>query len=242
MPVIGCQCRVCLSTDFRDKRLRTAALVSVNGVNLAIDCGPDFRQQMLRTGIRSLDGILVTHEHNDHVIGLDDVRPFNFLQRRDMPVFATAAVAVELKQRFAYAFDDNPYPGAPMIKLHTITKDKPFEAAGVPVQPVEVLHGKLPVLGFRIGKFAYLTDVRYVSPEELSKLAGIDTLVLNALHHTPHSTHLNLEQALALIHQIGPRRALLTHMSHHMGLHAEVSGQLPVGVELAYDGLVIEVS
>lgn len=215
--------------------------MSVNGINLAIDCGPDFRQQMLRANIRSLDGILVTHEHNDHVIGLDDVRPFNFLQKRDMPVFATTKVAAELKQRFAYAFDENPYPGAPMIKIHPVTKEKPFEAAGVPVLPVEILHGKLPILGFRIGRFAYLTDVRYISPEELVKLAGIDTLVLNALHHTPHPTHLNLEQALALIHQIGPRKAFLTHMSHHIGLHAEVSTQLPVGVELAYDGMVIDV-
>lgn len=239
--MIGCQCKVCTSADPRDKRLRTAALVSVNGINLAIDCGPDFRQQMLRANIHSLNGILVTHEHNDHVIGLDDVRPFNFLQKRDMPVFATDNVAAELKQRFAYAFDENPYPGAPMIKIHPITKEKSFEAAGVPVQPIGILHGKLPILGFRIGRFAYLTDVRYISPEELPKLSGIDTLVLNALHHTPHPTHLNLEQALALIHQIGPRKAFLTHMSHHIGLHAEVSAQLPIGVELAYDGLVIDV-
>lgn len=235
--MIGCQCPVCKSDDPRDKRLRTAALVSVGDTNIAIDCGPDFRQQMLRTGIDHLDAIIITHEHNDHVIGLDDVRPFNFLQRRDMPVYATSRVGKELETRFAYVFHENPYPGAPRIKLFPITKDQVFEIRGIPVQPIEVMHGSLPILGYRIGDFAYLTDVLTIPEEESPKLDGVDTLVLNALHHEPHSTHLNLEQALAMVSRLKPRRTFLIHMSHRIGLHTEVNRYLPPGVALAHDDL-----
>jgi phosphoribosyl 1,2-cyclic phosphate phosphodiesterase len=212
-------------------------MVRVGSATLVIDCGPDFRQQMLREEVSSLDAILITHEHNDHVIGLDDVRPFNFLQRRDMPVFATPRVALELRQRFAYAFSHEPYPGAPMINLEPIANNEPFFAAGIPIIPVEVMHGSLPVLGFRIGDFTYLTDVRAMSEEEIDKIKGCHTLILNALHHEPHYTHLNLEQALELIEIINPQRAFLTHMSHHMGRHAAVSELLPPNVFLGYDGL-----
>lgn len=212
-------------------------MVRVGPVTLVIDCGPDFRQQMLRENINSIDGILITHEHNDHVIGLDDVRPFNFLQRRDMPVYAVPRVAHELRQRFAYAFSHQPYPGAPMIKLEYIANNEPFLAAGVPVIPVEAQHGPLPVLGFRIGNFVYLTDVRTMADEEIDKIRGCHTLILNALHHAPHYSHLNLEQALELIEVINPQRAYLTHMSHHMGRHAVVNEQLPPRVGMGYDGL-----
>ena len=235
--MIGCRCQVCRSDDARDKRLRTAALVSIGNTNIAIDCGPDFRQQMLHAGIEHLDAIIITHEHNDHVIGLDDVRPFNFLQRRDMPVYATTSVGKELETRFAYVFNENPYPGAPRITLIPINKDQVFEIKGIPIRPIEVMHGSLPILGFRISDFAYLTDVLTISEEERSKLDGVDTLVLNALHHEPHATHLNLEQALAMISRLNPRRTFLTHMSHRIGLHAEVNRILPSGVALAHDDM-----
>ena len=239
VPVIGCDCLVCRSDDPRDKRLRTAALLQAGGQHIAIDCGPDFRQQILRTGIHSLDAILLTHEHNDHIIGLDDVRPFNFMNWSDMPVYATGRVLSELRRRFAYVFDEHPYPGAPMIQLREISKEHPFSVGGLRVTPVEVMHGRLPVLGFRVGAFAYLTDVRTISEAEMEKLYDLDVLVLSALHHREHHSHLNLEQALALIERLQPQRAYLTHMSHRMGRHAEINPTLPSGVELGYDGLQI---
>ncbi|HQU58028.1 MAG TPA: MBL fold metallo-hydrolase [Saprospiraceae bacterium] len=238
MPVIGCSCAVCTSADPRDQRLRTAALVRFEGKAIAMDCGPDFRQQMLRAGVQSLDAILMTHEHNDHIIGMDDVRPFNFRNKTDMPVYCTQRVAKELEVRFAYIFEsENRYPGAPMVQRRIITKDNPFEVCGLEILPVEVLHGRLPVLGFRIGDFAYLTDVRTIEEMELRKVLGVRHLVLNALHHRGHPTHLNLEQALALIERIAPERAYLTHISHSMGLYEEVQQELPDNVILGYDGL-----
>lgn len=242
VPVIGCDCPVCTSTDPRDKRLRTAALLSIGGKQIAIDCGPDFRAQMLSAGLRQLDAILITHQHNDHIIGLDDVRPFNFRNGTDMPVYCTVEVGEELRQRFAYVFaSQNRYPGAPQVQLHRICKDEPFEVAGLPFTPIEVMHGQLPVLGFRYADFAYLTDVRTISESERRKLKGIDTLVLSALHHRPHHAHLTLEQALAMIEELGPKRAFLVHASHRMGLQAEVNAALPDGVQLGWDGLSFEV-
>lgn len=242
VPVIGCDCAVCTSTDPRDKRLRTAALIQAGGKNIAIDCGPDFRMQMLRAGINRLDAILVTHQHNDHIIGLDDVRPFNFRNDMDMPVYCSAAVEQEFKQRFAYIFEtQNRYPGAPQVQLQRISKSDAFEVEGLSIMPVELMHGRMPVLGFRLGSFAYITDVRTIAAEEQAKLEGLDALVLSALHHSEHHAHLNLEQALALIEQLSPRRAWLTHASHRMGLHEEVSQNLPENVALGYDGLTFTV-
>lgn len=206
---------------------------------VVIDCGPDFRQQMLRAGVERLDAILLTHEHNDHVSGIDDVRPFNFMQRADMPVYATAQVGEELRSRFPYAFELNPYPGAPRLLLQEISANRPFRISGIPFIPIEVMHGTLPVLGFRIGDFVYLTDMKTISEEEAEKLSGCHTLVVNALHHKSHYSHLNLEEALEFIHRIRPQRAYLTHISHHMGLHQTV--ELPSGIELAWDGLCLEV-
>lgn len=197
---------------------------------------------MLRTGINSLDAVLITHEHNDHIIGLDDVRPFNFMASKDMPVLATKRVCGEIKKRFAYIFEANPYPGAPRLLLEEINKETPFHIAGYDITPLEVIHGKLPVIGFRLGNFAYVTDAKTITPQEKEKLLGLDTLVLNALHHKPHHSHLNLEEALEWIRVLQPRQAYLTHISHRMGRYQEISKKLPEGINLAYDGLEIVIS
>ena len=215
-------------------------MVQTEETTIVVDAGPDFRQQMLRNTPSQLDAIVITHEHNDHIIGLDDVRPFNFRQRKDMPVFATSQVQAELKKRFEYVFATNPYPGAPMVKLEDISKNDSFQIGDIHIQPIEVIHGKLPVLGFRFGEFTYLTDVKTIAEEELEKVYGTKYLVLNALHHSPHFTHLNVEEALALIEKIKPEQAYLTHASHRMGLYETVSKTLPENVILAYDGLQLE--
>ncbi|MEZ5056540.1 MAG: MBL fold metallo-hydrolase [Saprospiraceae bacterium] len=230
---------MCQSVDPRDKRLRTSALVSIGEINLVIDSGPDFRQQMLREGIERVDAILITHEHNDHVIGLDDVRPFNFIYRRDMEVFATSHVNQELRMRFPYVFAANKYPGAPMVKLIDIKAEEKFFAAGIEIEPIQVMHGKMPVLGFKFGPLVYLTDVKTIAEEEIEKIRNCETLVINALHHEPHYSHLNLQEALEMIKKINPGKAYLTHISHHMGLHAKVETTLPENVFLGYDGLRI---
>ena len=206
-----------------------------------VDAGPDFRQQMLRTGIQHLDAVILTHEHNDHIIGIDDVRPFNFRQKKDIPVYATERVQVDLKKRFEYVFAENKYPGAPSLSLHTISKDQSFEIGGRVIQPIEVLHGKLPILGFRIGDFTYLTDVHTISSEEMKKLKGTRQLVISALHYYEHYSHLNVPQALRIIGELNPERAYLTHASHYMGLAAKVNKTLPANVQLAYDGQEIEI-
>ncbi|NBC07626.1 MAG: MBL fold metallo-hydrolase [Bacteroidetes bacterium] len=242
VPVIGCACDVCQSADPRDKRLRTAALLQVDGKNIAIDCGPDFRAQMLRAGVDHLDAILITHQHNDHIIGLDDVRPFNFKSHTDMPVYCTKPVQAELNKRFAYIFaTQNRYPGAPMVKLETISKKRAFELAGINVLPIEAMHGRMPVLGFRIGGFAYMTDVKTIAEAERAKLQGLHTLVLSALHKRPHHSHLNLEEALAMIETLQPKQTYLTHLSHSMGKYEEIERELPEGVNIGYDQLRIEV-
>lgn len=242
VPVIGCDCEVCSSDDARDKRLRCSVLIQWEGKAIVIDCGPDFRQQMLREGVDWIDAILLTHEHNDHMIGLDDVRPLNFKYRRDMIVYATTRVQDSLKERFGYIFaTQNRYPGAPMIKLKTIDHLASFEVEDIAIQPVLVMHGSMPVLGFRIKDFAYLTDVKTIPEEELPKLTGLKTLIINALHHNHHYTHLNLSEALEMISILKPEQAYLTHISHRMGKHAEVTKLLPPNVHLAFDGLQIEI-
>lgn len=240
IPVIGCHCEVCRSDDPHDQRLRTSALLQIGNCHIVIDCGPDFRQQMLRVGVEHLHAILITHEHNDHVMGMDDVRPFNFMQKRDMPIFSTAQVAKELRARFAYAFEANPYPGAPRLMLHEINAQTPFYIEDIEIQPIEVQHGQLSVLGFRIGRFVYITDMKHIAPSELWKLAECDTLVINALNQQGHHSHMGLNEALDFIQQVKPRQAFITHISHTMGRHAQVSRLLPEGVALAWDGLCFE--
>lgn len=218
-------------------------MVEWDGFTLAIDTGPDFRQQMLRTGVKKLDAVLMTHEHNDHIIGLDDVRPFNFMQWTDMQVYAHPRVQRELKQRFAYVFaTENRYPGAPMVNLHTIDRDSVLEFNGLTVQAIEVMHGRLPVLGFRFGDVAYLTDMRKINDAEAAKLQGVRRLIVSALHHKPHHSHMNLEQALAFVERIAPEEAYLIHISHHMGRYANIQPRLPRGVQLGFDQLRIPIS
>lgn len=241
IPVIACECQVCRSLDFRDKRLRTSVHVKINGYSLVIDTGPDFRQQMLRENITHLDAILFTHAHKDHTAGMDDIRSFNFKHGRQMPIYATKEVIEQLKQEFAYVFSPVKYPGTPEVELRPITKD-PFTLSDgkTTVIPIEVMHYKMPVLGFRFENLTYITDANYIPPPEMEKIKGSEVLILNALHKQPHISHFSLSQALEVIDQIKPRMAYLTHLSHLMGLHAQVSDELPSNVQLAYDGLKIK--
>ena len=242
VPMIACTCKACTSTDTRDKRLRTSILIEQENRNLLIDCGPDFRQQLLREQITHVDAILFTHEHNDHIIGLDDVRPFTLRQNRDMPLYASQRVLDSLKSRFSYAFAKKKYAGSPSFELHIIDKDTPFSVNGFHIIPIEALHGKLPILGFRIGSFTYLTDVKYMSETEKAKVKGSETIVLSALRrHEPHWSHLNLPEALALLEEWQPKCAFITHLSHRMGKHSDIQQLLPSYVQVAYDGLAIEV-
>ena len=240
IPVIGCTCKVCRSVDFRDKRLRTSIHIAVDGQSLVVDTGPDFRQQMLRENISALDAILYTHEHKDHTGGLDDIRPFNFRQKKDMPIYGRQQVIDQLKTEYAYAFGEKRYPGVPQIITHTIGNE-PFNLNGTTVEPIEVSHYKLPVFGFRIKDFSYITDASFISAEEKEKVKNSEVLVLNALQKEEHISHFTLQEALDLIQELKPRKAYLTHISHKLGLHDETSRELPGGVELAYDSLKIEI-
>lgn len=245
VPTIGCRCEVCRSTDPRDTRLRTSAMVEVGDVRMIIDAGPDFRYQMLRTGVRHIDAILLTHEHKDHTGGIDDVRAFNFV---DFPVihrvdiYATARTAACVRKDFDYAFAEDKYRGVPEIELHEFDPSKPFEVKGVEIVPIRGQHSdRFEVTGYRIGRLAYLTDFKQIEESEIEKLQGVEVLVVNALRWRDHISHFTVEEALALIARVKPRRAYLTHMSHDIGLHADSASRLPKGVELAYDTLTIEI-
>ncbi len=240
VPVIACPCAVCASGDPLDHRLRCSVLIQTGGKNIVIDSGPDFRQQMLRVGIKQLDAILFTHGHKDHTAGLDDVRAYNYVLQRPMDIYAEERVQEVLRQEFAYIFAEAKYPGVPELNIHTIS-EAPFDMDGIPVVPIRAMHLKLPILGFRIGKLAYLTDANYISKEEKEKLRGLDCFVVNGLRKEPHISHFNLEEALQLIEEIKPASAYITHISHQMGLHRQVQAELPSNVYLAYDGLEINV-
>ena len=242
IPVIGCDCAVCLSDDPRDKRLRVSVLIETNGQRYVIDAGPDFRQQMLRAGVDELDAVLLTHEHNDHIIGLDDVRPFIFRSMRPMPVYCSERVANELRTRFAYAFAENPYPGAPSFNLHITEGLQHFQIGNTAIEIIHYLHGVLPVQGYRLGSFAYLTDIKTLPPASLNQLQDLDVLVISALHQEQHHSHASLDEALAMVAAIKPKQAFLTHFSHSMGKHAEVLNLLPKNVDIAYDGLELSLS
>ncbi|WP_299577887.1 MBL fold metallo-hydrolase [uncultured Sunxiuqinia sp.] len=239
VPVVACDCDVCRSADPKDTRLRSALFVEANGHKIVIDAGPDFRQQMLRIGLRKLDAIFLTHEHTDHIFGLDDIRAFNWVQKHPTDIYAEKRVQNSIKRVFDYVFEENKYPGIPQMNLHLV-ENKPFSLNGIEVIPVRGFHHKLPVFGFRLGAMAYLTDVNRVEPEEQQKLLGLDVLIVNALRFEKHISHFNLEEALELIDRVKPKRAYLTHVSHLMGKHEDVQQQLPGHVSLAYDGLKLE--
>jgi phosphoribosyl 1,2-cyclic phosphate phosphodiesterase len=240
VPVIACDCEVCTSTDKHDKRLRTSILIQSNDKTIVVDSGPDFRYQMLRANVKHLDAIVFTHEHKDHIAGMDDIRGFNFKQRGPVDVYADTRVQQALRREFSYIFADKSYPGLPQIKLHSIDLN-PFNIGSVHFIPIEVMHYKLPVLGFRINDFTYITDAKTVSEVEKEKIYGSKTLVINALQKEMHISHLTLDEAISFAQDINAEKTYFTHISHRLGKHADIARELPAGIELAYDGLVLEI-
>lgn len=238
VPVIGCTCEVCRSLDYRDKRLRSSVHIEARGQSLVIDTGPDFRQQMLRENINRLDAVILTHAHRDHTAGIDDVRAYNFLQQMNMPVYGTAETLDQIKSDFAYIFAPDNYPGLPRLDLKPINENA-FSIDGISIQPLPVLHLKLPVLGFRIGDFSYITDANAIPDSTYEKLKGTKVLVLNALQREHHISHFNLKEAIDIVQKVNPAKAYFTHISHKMGLHAAISKELPENISLAVDGLQI---
>lgn len=238
VPQVGCSCEVCTSKDPRDKRLRTSVLVETARTRLLIDCGPDFRQQILSCDFRSIDAVFLTHEHYDHVGGIDDLRPFSVFG--DVAVYALERVAQQLRQALPYCFAEHKYPGVPRLQLLPLRLHEAVEVGDLSVLPVEVMHGRLPILGFRIGNMAYITDMKSVADSEVDYLHDVELLIVNGLRHEPHNTHQTIEEACAFARRVGAKQTYLIHMSHHAGLHATEDALLPEGIRLAYDGLTVE--
>lgn len=239
IPVIGCTCEACHSEDPRDKRLRSGILVQSNGNNILVDTGPDLRQQMLKVNINQISGVLYTHEHNDHMIGLDDIRPFNFIQKKDIPFYGLSRVLDDIVNRFAYVFAENPYPGAPKATLNPIESGNVIQLDEMEITPVEVMHGTLPILGYRFGDFAFITDASSIGEESKKLLKGTKVLVLSALRRKPHHSHFTLYEAIDVINELKIEKAFLTHVSHVMGVTSEWEKELPDHIFPAYDGLEI---
>ncbi len=238
VPVIACECNTCLSSDKYDKRLRTSLLLEADNTTLLFDAGPDFRQQMLREHVTKLDSILLTHEHKDHIAGLDDVRAFNYKSQEAIDIYAEERVQKAIKKEYSYVFSEYQYPGIPKMSLIDIPDNK-FILKGIEIEPIRVFHYRLPVYGFRIGNFAYITDANYIPEESKEKLFGVKYLVINALRKEKHISHFSLREATDFIREVSPKKAFITHISHQMGLHAQISKELPQGIFLAYDGLTI---
>ncbi len=236
VPRIGCDCPICTSTNMLDQRLRCSALLCWDGVKILFDCGPDFRTQALQHQITELDAILITHEHYDHVGGLDDIRPLG-----DMPIYAEQRVLDAIQRNMPYCFGENHYPGAPYIRLHAVEPAKAFEIQGLTIIPLRVMHGRLPIVGYRVHNFAYITDASAIDNTTLDALRGVDTLVMNALQIEPHPAHFSLEESLAVVKQVQPKQTYFIHFSHHIGFHEETSRLLPENVYLAYDNLTINI-
>lgn len=240
VPLISCPCAVCTSSNKKDNRLRSSVWIETPDASIVIDSGPDFRYQMLRARVNHLDAIVFTHGHKDHIAGLDDIRPYNFFNKKPVGVYATEETQASLRREFAYIFDNPTYPGIPQIELNTINNSDPFTINGVTFQPIRLLHFQLEVLGFRIGDFTYITDANYLAPEELAKVKGSKSLVLNALRHEPHVSHFTLSEAIELAKSVDVGDTYFTHISHQLGLHDMVESTLPTGMHLAYDGLVLQ--
>jgi len=241
IPVIGCDCEACISTDTRDDRLRSGVAIESDGINIIIDTGPDLRQQMLKIKLKHLNAILYTHEHNDHVAGVDDIRPFNFMQRADMPFYGLSRVLKDIKKRFSYVFAVNPYPGSPRATLHNIQPGEHFNIDSLEIIPIEVMHGTLPILGYRIGSFTFITDASFLSKKSKDQLLGTKVLVISALQKEAHHSHFSLQQAIDVIQELGIEKAFLTHISHRMGPTIEWEKELPPNIFPAYDGLEIDI-
>ena len=245
--MIGCDCEVCRSLDYRDKRLRVSVFIEVDslpagqaGKNLVIDTGPDFRQQMLRERVKNLDAVLLTHSHKDHIAGLDDVRAFNFLQKKGMPIYGTAHTFEQIRREYYYAFEGEKYPGIPVLNLHEITGAE-FSIDGITITPLPVMHMKMPVLGFRFGKFSYVTDANRIDEDEKEKIRGSEIFVVNVLRKQSHVSHFSLGEAIDLVQELNIPTVYFTHISHQLGLHQAIEAELPARIHLAYDGLILNV-
>ncbi len=240
VPIIGCECHVCTSDNKKDNRLRTSVWIETPEASIVIDSGPDFRYQMLRAKVKKLDAIVFTHGHKDHIAGMDDIRAYNFISGKPIDIYATEETQIGLRREFSYIFDNPTYPGIPQIFLNTITPGETFNINGLEIIPIRVLHYKLEVLGFRIGDFTYITDANFIEPEELLKAKGSKAMVLNALRHEPHISHYTLSEAIEVANSADAGDTYFTHISHQLGLHDVIDADLPPGMHLAYDGLVLE--